>query len=137
MSEPFTRSIIEDVFNPLNLFIGYFTKVRSFGSVLLDESVCVFIRSALPRIVEFTKIEIYFQFPRYFLVFYKFLSIISVTVSTETYCSTRILAIILRRLKMRELWLIVFNLGGEVRYFCFCDGVDMRKGIWPLYGMVK
>ncbi len=32
---------------------------------------------------------------------------------------------------------IVFNLGGEVRYFCFCGGVDMRKGIRSLYGLVK
>ena len=23
---------------------------------------------------------------------------------------------------------IVFNLGVEVRYFCFCSGADMRKG---------
>ena len=32
---------------------------------------------------------------------------------------------------------IVFNLGSEVRYFCFCGGVDMRKGIRSLYGMIK
>ncbi|MFI3264706.1 MAG: IS66 family insertion sequence element accessory protein TnpB [Rikenellaceae bacterium] len=32
---------------------------------------------------------------------------------------------------------IVFNLDSEVRYFCFCGGVDMRKGIRSLYGMVK
>ncbi len=32
---------------------------------------------------------------------------------------------------------IVFNLDSEVRYFCFCGGVDMRKGIRSLYGMIK
>ncbi|MFR9624299.1 MAG: IS66 family insertion sequence element accessory protein TnpB [Rikenellaceae bacterium] len=32
---------------------------------------------------------------------------------------------------------IVFNLGSEVRYFCFCGGVDMRKGIRSLYGIIK
>ncbi len=32
---------------------------------------------------------------------------------------------------------IVFNLGCEVRYFCFCGGVDMRKGIQSLHRMIK
>ena len=32
---------------------------------------------------------------------------------------------------------IVFDFGNEVRYFCFCGGVDMRKGIRPLYGVAK
>ena len=32
---------------------------------------------------------------------------------------------------------IVFNFSNEVRYFCFCGGVDMRKGIRSLYSMIK
>ncbi|MFR9598770.1 MAG: IS66 family insertion sequence element accessory protein TnpB [Rikenellaceae bacterium] len=31
----------------------------------------------------------------------------------------------------------IFDLGIEVRYFCFSGGVDMRKGIRSLYGIIK
>ena len=47
----------KDIFNLGNKFFGYSTKVRSFGYVLPDESVRVFIGPTFPRMVRFTKIE--------------------------------------------------------------------------------
>src|SRR5574344_2696887 len=34
VSKPFTRSIIEDVFNSFDMFVGYFTKIRTLWDVL-------------------------------------------------------------------------------------------------------
>ena len=47
-SKSFTRSIIEFIFNPLNLFVGYFTKVLTLWDILPDKPVGVFIGTTFP-----------------------------------------------------------------------------------------
>ena len=48
VSKSFTRSIIEFIFNPLNLFVGYFTKVLTLWDILPDKPVGVFIGTTFP-----------------------------------------------------------------------------------------
>ena len=48
VSKSFTRSIIEFMFNPLNLFVGYFTKVLTLWDILPDKPVGVFIGTTFP-----------------------------------------------------------------------------------------
>ena len=48
VSKSFTRSSIEFIFNPLNLFVGYFTKVLTHWDILPDKPVGVFIGTTFP-----------------------------------------------------------------------------------------
>ena len=48
VSKSFTRSIIEFMFNPLNLFVGYVTKVLTLWDILPDKPVGVFIGTTFP-----------------------------------------------------------------------------------------
>ena len=48
VSQSFTRSIIEFILNPLNLFVGYLTKVLTLWDLLLDKPVGVFIGTTFP-----------------------------------------------------------------------------------------
>ena len=48
VSKSFTRSIIEFIFTPLNLFVGYFTKVLTLWDILPDKPVGVFIGTTFP-----------------------------------------------------------------------------------------
>ncbi len=48
VSKSFTMSIIEFIFNPLNLFVGYFTKVLTLWDILPDKPVGVFIGTTCP-----------------------------------------------------------------------------------------
>ena len=48
VSKSFTRSNIEFIFNPLNLFVGYFTKVLTLWDILPDKPVGVFIGTTFP-----------------------------------------------------------------------------------------
>ena len=48
VSKSFTRSIIEFIFYPLNLFVGYFTKVLTLWDILPDKPVGVFIGTTFP-----------------------------------------------------------------------------------------
>ena len=48
VSKSFTSSIIEFIFNPLNLFVGYFTKVLTLWDILPDKPVGVFIGTTFP-----------------------------------------------------------------------------------------
>ena len=48
VSKSFTMSIIEFSFNPLNLFVGYFTKVLTLWDILPDKPVGVFIGTTFP-----------------------------------------------------------------------------------------
>ena len=48
VSKSFTRSISEFIFNPLNLFVGYFTKVLTLWDILPDKPVGVFIGTTFP-----------------------------------------------------------------------------------------
>ena len=48
VSKSFTMSIIEFTLNPLNLFVGYFTKVLTLWDILPDKPVGVFIGTTFP-----------------------------------------------------------------------------------------
>ncbi len=76
VSKSFTRSIIEFIFNPLNLFVGYFTKVLTLWDILPDKPVGVFMA---PRSMSgmVCKNRILFPIFAQFLVLCKLLSIVS------------------------------------------------------------